>query len=363
MANYDVAPGVSAALENFVLPASLGFGPVAAPVMYSVEWSNGSWSRGRLMPYGPIEIFPGARALQYGELVFEGLKAYRVSVAGAGTQAAANLFRPGENCARLARSAQRLSMPAVPESLFFEAIETVVGVCSELIPRQSGRSLYLRPFLFGTEAGYQLRNSTTFRFMVIANPVEIYSSGAMRVAIERDDVRAAVGGVGTAKASANYAASLRASNAAVARGLTVALWLDAREQRYIQELSGMNLFAVIDGELHTPSLDGAILAGITRDSLITLARHLGYAVHERNMVLDELLAQIGSGACTEVFACGTAAILSPIGLLTDKNRREYVPAQIDDVAAKLREALLSIQERRAPDLFGWTRDVAPVALD
>lgn len=315
------------------------------------------------MPYAPIEILPGARALQYGELVFEGLKAYRVGGVGAGTAAAVpNLFRPGENCQRLARSAQRLSMPAVPESLFFEATDSVVGVCSGHIPRESARSLYLRPFLFGTEAGYQLRNSTTFRFMVIANPVEIYSSGPMRVAIERDDVRAVVGGVGSAKTSANYAASLRASNAAVARGLTIALWLDAREQRYIQELSGMNLFAVINGELHTPALDGAILAGITRDSLIRLARHLGYTVHEHHMVLDELLVQIGSGACTEVFACGTAAIVSPIGLLTDKDRREYVPAQIDAVAAKLREALLSIQERRAPDPFGWTRDVAPIRI-
>jgi hypothetical protein len=185
--------------------------------------------------------------------------------------------------------------------------------------------------------------------MLIANPVEIYSSGAMRGAIERDDVRAAVGGVGTAKASANYAASLRASNAAVARGLTVALWLDAREQRYIQELSGMNLFAVINGELHTPALDGAILPGITRDSLITLGRHLGYTVQERAMVLDEMLAQIVSGECTEVFACGTAAILSPIGLLKDRDRREYVPRRVDAVAAQLREALLAIQERRAPD--------------
>jgi branched-chain amino acid aminotransferase len=270
------------------------------------------------------------------------------------------LFRPRENWQRLCRSAARLSMPAVPQELFFEAIEAIVGSCHRFIPRESGRSLYLRPFLFGTEAGYMLRNSTTFRFMVIANPVEIYSSGPMRVAIERDDVRAAVGGVGTAKASANYAASLRASNAAVARGLTVALWLDAREQRFIQELSGMNLFAVIGGELHTPSLDGAILPGITRDSLITLGRHLKFAVHERPMVLDELLAQIVSGECTEVFACGTAAILSPIGLLTDRDQREYVPIRVDAVAAQLREALLSIQERRAPDPFGWTHDVAPL---
>lgn len=364
MANYTVAPGVGAALKNFKLPEKLGFGSVAAPVMFSAEWSNGEWGRGELLPYGPIEILPGARALQYAELVFEGLKAYRVlAAAGAGTTAnaaGANLFRPRENWQRLARSAERLSMPVVPEALFFEAIDAVVGTCMGLIPSESGRALYLRPFLFGTEAGYLLRNSTTFRFMVIANPVEIYSSGPMRVAIERDDVRAAVGGVGTAKAAANYAASLRASNAAVARGLTVALWLDAREQRFIQELSGMNLFAVIGGELHTPALDGAILAGITRDSLITLARHLGFTVHERAMAIDELLAQIVSGECTEVFACGTAAILSPIGLLTDRDRHEYVPGYIDVVAARLREALLAIQERRAPDAFGWTRDVAPV---
>jgi branched-chain amino acid aminotransferase len=353
-ANYHVAPGVSAALKNFVLPDKLGFGLVAAPVMFSAEWSDGAWGRGELTPYGPIEILPGARALHYGELVFEGLKAYKV---GDGNP---NLFRPHENWQRLQRSAERLSMPPVPEGLFFEAIEAMVGSCHRFIPRESGRSLYLRPFLFGTEAGYLLRNSTTFRFMLIANPVEIYSSGAMRVAIERDDVRAAVGGVGTAKASANYAASLRASNAAVARGLTVALWLDAREQRYIQELSGMNLFAVINGELHTPALDGAILPGITRDSLITLGRHLGYTVQERAMVLDEMLAQIVSGECTEVFACGTAAILSPIGLLKDRDRREYVPKRVDAVAAQLREALLAIQERRAPDPFGWTRDVAPL---
>jgi branched-chain amino acid aminotransferase len=350
-ANYHVAPGVSAALNDFVLPDKLGFGLVAAPVMFSAEFSAGGWNRGELTPYGPIEILPGARALHYGELVFEGLKAYRVG------EGPPNLFRPHDNWQRLKRSAERLSMPPVPEALFFEAIEAVVSSCHRFIPRESGRSLYLRPFLFGTEAGYLLRNSTTFRFMLIANPVEIYSSGPMRVAIERDDVRAAVGGVGTAKASANYAASLRASNAAMARGLTVALWLDAREQRFIQELSGMNLFAVINGELHTPALDGAILPGITRDSLITLGRHMGFTVHERAMVLDDLLAQIVSGECTEVFACGTAAILSPIGQLTDRNGREYLPTRVDGVAAQLREALLAIQERRAPDPFGWTRNV------
>jgi branched-chain amino acid aminotransferase len=348
---YEVAPGVLQALHRFVVPEHLGFGDVHAPVMFSADYTAGIWGCGQLVPYGPIEILPGARALQYAELVFEGLKAYRV---GAATP---SLFRPRENWLRLARSAQRLSMPAVPEALFFEAVDAVAGTCRDIIPRLSGRALYLRPCLFGTEAGYLLRNSSCFRFMVIANPVEVYASGPMRVAIERDDVRAAAGGVGAAKAAANYAPSLRASSAAVARGLTVALWLDAREQRFIQELSGMNLFAVIGGELHTPALDGAILPGITRDSLLTLGPHLGFKVHERRMPLDEMLAQIRSGECSEVFACGTGAIVSPIAMLADRDHQEYIPPRIDAVAAQLREALLAIQERRAPDPFGWTREV------
>jgi branched-chain amino acid aminotransferase len=353
MASYRIAPGVAAALANFTLPERLGFGAVAAPVMFKADFADGAWGDGELLPYGPVEILPGARALQYAELVFEGMKAYRIA------RDWPNLFRPEENWARLSRSAARLSMEAVPEGLFHAAINAVAGACNGIVPGASGQSLYLRPFLFGTEAGYLLRNSTSFRFMVIANPVEVYASGAIRVSIERSDVRAAVGGVGAAKAAANYAASLRASSAAVARGLTVALFLDAREQRWIQELSGMNVFAVIDGTLHTPALDGAILPGVTRKSLITLSQHLGFEVHERPIALDELLSQIESGQCTEVFACGTAAIVSPIGALVEADGRHYLPSGTGTVAAQLRESLLSIQERRAADPFGWIREVAP----
>lgn len=352
MAAYDIAPGCAAALKNFRLPDELGFGSVAAPVMYCVDWEQGRWGRGQLKPYGPIAILPGARALQYAEVVFEGLKAYRVGGEWP------SLFRPQDNWRRLTQSALRLAMPPVPEALFFEAIDAVVVSCSDFIPRESGRALYLRPFLFGTEAGYLLRNSSSFSFMVIASPVEAYSSKPMRVAIERRDVRAAAGGIGGAKAAANYAAAMRASNTAMERGMTVALWLDARERRWIQELSGMNFFAVVDGELHTPELDGAILPGITRDSLLTLARHLGYMVVERPMSMDELLAQLANGRCTELFACGTAAIVSPIAVLAEEDGREIVPHKVDVVAAQLRAALLAIQERRAPDLFGWTREFA-----
>jgi branched-chain amino acid aminotransferase len=350
----DVAPGVQEALRAFVLPEMLGFGAVNAPVMFNAEWRDGQWGRGRLLPYGPIEILPGARALQYGELVFEGLKAYRVSGSG---DAAPNLFRSDRNFRRLKLSAERLSMPVVPEDLFFAGLESVVRACIDFIPTRSGQSLYLRPFLFGTESGYLLRNSHTFRFMVIANPVEAYASGSPSVAVERRDVRAAVGGVGAVKTSANYAASLRGSSAAVTGGHAVALWLDAAEHRYIQELSGMNFFAVIDGELHTPELDTAILPGVTRDSLIQLGRRLGYTVHERRMDIDELLAQIGSGRCSETFACGTAAIVMPISAIADAER-VLKPRETNVVAARLRNELLAIQERRAPDPFGWIRVIS-----
>jgi branched-chain amino acid aminotransferase len=356
VSDFGVAPGVAEALAAFALPEKLGFGAVCAPVMFSVEWREGRWGRGELLPYGPIEILPGARALQYGELVFEGLKAYCVG------HDWPNLFRAQDNWRRLARSAQRLSMPEVPEALFFLAIEAVAGVCRAFIPRQSGRALYLRPFLFGTEPGYLLRNSQSFRFMVIANPVEVYAAGAMRVAIERNDARATAGGVGAAKTSANYAQSLRAATAAAARDCGVALWLDACDHRYLQELSGMNLFAVIGGELHTPELDGAILPGITRDSLLALGRHRGLEVHERRIAIDELLEQLATRECSELFACGTAAIVSPIGALVDADGREHAPARVDALAAELREALLAVQERRAPDPFGWTRDVARLAV-
>jgi len=349
---YDVDPGVAAAVRGFTLPERLGFGLVNAPVMYSTTWSDGAWSRGQLLPYGPIELWPGSRALQYAELVFEGLKAYRVG------QERPNFFRPLENCRRLARSASRMSMPVVPEPLFFEGIEAVTRACSDFIPRQSGRSLYLRPFLFGTENSYLLKNSSTFRFMVIANPVEAYAAGALKVTIERADVRAAAGGIGEAKAAANYAASLRASTAAVNRGCTVALWLDAAHHRDVQELSGMNVFAVIDGALHTPELDGTILPGVTRDSVLQLARSLGYATHERRIAIGEIIDGIRSDACTEVFACGTAAIVSAIESLWESDGRHYSPPNVDVVAKRLRESLLAIQERRAPDPFGWTRDLS-----
>jgi branched-chain amino acid aminotransferase len=352
--DYLIRDQVWKSVADFRLPESLGFGLVPAPAMYSATFANGRWDRGELLPYGPIEILPGARALHFAEQAFEGMKAYRVG------RAAANLFRANDNYARFRRSAERIAMTPVPEHLFMEGIEAVVGACTCFVPDKSGQSLYIRPFLFGTEPGYAVRASTTARFMVIANPSEAYSAGNMKVLIEREQVRAATGGVGTAKTGANYAASLLASTRAVRQGYTVALWLDPTTRRNIEELSGMNLFAVIGNEMHTPALNDSILPGVTRDSLIVLAREAGWRVIERAMPIGDLLQQLSSGECSEVFACGTAAIVCPISVMGDADGREYRPAVVDKEAKTLRERLLAIQERRAPDPYGWIREVAPI---
>jgi branched-chain amino acid aminotransferase len=353
--DYQVRDGVWESVAAFRLPETLGFGLVLAPVMYSATFADGRWANRELLPYGPIEILPGARALHFAEQAFEGMKAYRVG------RPQANLFRARDNCARFRRSAERIAMTAVPEEIFLEGIHAVVGACTPFVPDQSGRSLYVRPFIFGTEPGYAVRASKTARFMVIANPSEAYAAGPMKILIEREQVRAAAGGLGTAKAGANYAASLLASTRAVERGYTVALWLDPVTRENIEELSGMNLFAVIGEELHTPLLNDSILPGVTRDSLITLARAAGWRVVERKIPIASLLSQISSGECSEVFACGTAAIVAPVSVIADADGREYRPVTLDQRARILRDQLLSIQERRAPDPYGWTTNVAPLS--
>jgi branched-chain amino acid aminotransferase len=351
---YQVRDSVWESLAAFRLPETLGFGLVPAPVMYSATFENGRWANRELLPYGPIEILPGARALHFAEQAFEGMKAYRVG------RPRANLFRARDNCARFYRSATRVAMSPVPEEVFLEGIHVVVGACTPLVPDQSGRSLYVRPFIFGTEPGYAVRASKTARFMVIANPSEAYALGPMKILIEREQVRAAAGGLGSVKAGANYAASLLASTRAVERGYTVALWLDPITRENIEELSGMNVFAVIGEELHTPLLNDSILPGVTRDSLITLARDAGWQVVERKIPIASLLKQIKTGECSEVFACGTAAIVAPVSVIADTDGREYRPASLDQRARILREQLLAIQERRAPDPYGWTTEVAPL---
>ena len=349
MSKYRISNDVMPALAGFSLPRNLGFGELKVPIMYRADFCDGQWQQGELTPYGKIELDPAAKVLHYAQEVFEGLKAYKVG------EDRANFFRPLENLKRMNCSADRMCMIDIPEDVYMDGISLITAYSQSFIPQVSGESLYLRPFLIGTKSNLGMGLSDSFTFMVIASPSAIYHAGHMRVQIERQACRAARGGTGAAKTGGNYAAALKSACDVQSRGFDQSLWLDPIEMKYIEELSGMNLFALIDSVLHTPILNGSFLAGITRDSIIDLARHRGIEVVERDMPIQEILDGIGSGSVSEVFACGTAAIVSPISVIADADGTPYTLSQVDQLAAELRQALLAIQERREADPFGWTQ--------
>jgi branched-chain amino acid aminotransferase len=319
-----------------------------APVLYRVNYERGRWGESQILPYGPLELDPAAKALHYAQSIFEGLKAYFVETP------TPVVFRPEMNWQRLNSSAHRMEMPELPENLFMEGLFAIAGLNSPLIPRQSRQSLYLRPLMYGTQQGIGLASSDTYTFMVIASPGEALTSQLLRVLVEREGSRAAVGGTGNVKVSGNYGASLRSTAAAIRCGFDQPLWLDALTHRYIEELSIMNFFAVIDDELHTPELSGTILPGVTRASIIELARADGIRVHERRMEIDELLSLINSGRCTEAFACGTAIVVCSISTIGDQDGQRYeLKEPCGTVAERLKQKLLDIQEGRVADRLGW----------
>ncbi|MDG2472493.1 MAG: branched-chain amino acid aminotransferase [Pseudomonadales bacterium] len=348
MSHYRISPDVMPTLAGFSLPEELGFGEVKVPIMYRADYTNGEWQSAQLTPYGNIEIDPAAKVLHYAQEVFEGLKAYRL-----GSQRA-NFFRPLENLKRINRSAERMCMIDIPESIWMDGISLMTAYSEPFIPNGSGKSLYLRPFLIGTKSNLGMGISDSFTFMVIASPSTIYHAGHMKIQIEREACRAARGGTGAAKTGGNYAAALQSAQQVQRRGYDQSLWLDPVEMKYIEELSGMNFFILQNGELHTPILNGSFLAGITRDSLITLAKHKGITVIERDIAIQEVLNGIETGAVSEIFACGTAAIVSPVSVIADADGRTYNVANVDQLAADLRQSLLAIQEGREADPFSWT---------
>lgn len=351
-----IDPAVANSLRGFEMPEKLGFGSVMAPVMFRAVCQDGCWSSGELVPYAPLSLDPAAKVLHYAQSCFEGMKAYRAADGGIA------LFRPERNAARMAHSAERLCMPPVPENLFMDGVRTVTAYCANLVPANSGESLYLRPFLLGTQADLSVSASTSYEYYVIASPSEAYHAGNMRLWVEREDSRAAVGGTGDSKVGGNYAASLLSIARLKKRGYDQSLWLNPGNRQTVDELSGMNFFAVMEGELHTPALNGSILEGVTRESLITLARDLGYTVHERAIDIDDLLALVRSGTCEEAFACGTAAIISPISVLGDGEATYTLSQAPGPVAERLRSALLDIQEGRTEDKFDWMERIEEVEV-
>ncbi len=344
--NMKTSPVLAAAIDSFQLPDPLGFGRVTGPVMYVADYRNGQWQDGELCVYEPITLNPAATSLQFAQQCFEGLKAFWVH------QDEPALFRPDAHHARMNRSAERLCMPELPQALFMQGVNAVTQAMKPLIPRESGQSLYLRPMLYGCDTQYPLAGSDNFRFAIVCSPSAAYFAQPIRVLVEREACRAAAGGTGDVKAGGNYAASLQATRKCIAAGFDQPLWLDPVERRYVEELSAMNVCMVVDGALHTPALNGSILPGITRDSLLQIASDLGLATAERAMDVDELSADIDSGHCSEMFACGTAAIVNPIAALANQNRVHELQ-QSNAVAARLKAALLDIQEQRSTDVHGW----------
>lgn len=337
--------------------ASPAFGRVFTDHMVNVEWNAADgWHDARLTAYAPTLIDPAAVVLHYGQTVFEGLKAYRQPDGGV------SLFRPERNAARLAKSCRRLALPEFPEDAFVEACELIVKQDVAWVPDGEGASLYLRPFVWATEVGLGVRPSESARFQLIASPAGNYFSGPLRAVslwLSQEYVRAAPGGTGEAKCGGNYAASLVAQQEAIANGCDQVVFLDAVEHRWLEELGGMNIFLVLDdGTLVTPELSGTILEGITRDSIITLARELGHTVEERKVDVDEWRKGAVDGSVVEVFACGTAAVITPIGALRWPGGEAV--AGTDEpgaVTMKLRTALMDVQYGRTPDTHGWMRRV------
>ena len=330
-----------------------GFGRVFTDHMVVIRY-NGErgWHDAVVQARAPLQMDPAAAVLHYAQEIFEGLKAYRLADGGTA------LFRPDANASRFRQSAERMAMAELPEVLFLESVRRLVEIDRDWIPEIEGGSLYLRPFMIASEVFLGVKPSAEYLYIVIASSVGAYfKSGGQGIAlwVSENYTRAAPGGTGAAKCGGNYASSLQAQAEATAQGCDQVVFLDAVERRFVEELGGMNIFFVFDdGSLATPPLSGTILPGITRDSLLTLARAGGLTVREEPYSLDRWRADAVSGRLTEAFACGTAAVVTPIGKVRGRDGEfEIANGAIGQTTERLRSQLVAIQRGNAPDEHGW----------
>ncbi|WP_396625751.1 branched-chain amino acid aminotransferase [Luteitalea sp.] len=331
---------------------ALGFGKHFADHMLVVDYVEGQgWLDARIVPYGALALDPAASVLHYGQAMFEGLKAYRQA------DGRIALFRPDRNAHRMATGAGRLSIPAIDEQLFVQGIAQLVNVDADWVPSAPGTALYIRPTIIATEPFLGVRASKTYTFFVITGPVGAYYAGGLkpvRIWVEKERVRAVKGGIGAAKAAANYVASLQVAEEARARGCDQVLWLDAIGHEYVEEVGTMNLCLVIDGTLVTPPLGGSILPGITRETVLTMARDFGLPVEERLVSITEVREAHASGRLQEVFGVGTAAVVSVVGTLaSDEGDMVINGGNPGPIANRLYDAITRIQYGLDPDPRGW----------
>ena len=335
----------------------LGFGTLFTDHMAVIRWNTEKgWHGAEIVPRAPFALDPAASVLHYAQEIFEGMKAYRAE------DGRTVLFRPEENARRFNESARRMAMPELPEVEFLAAVEKLVRIDSTWIPQGDG-SLYLRPFMFASEAFLGVRPSKEYIFCVIASPVGPYFKGgakAVKIWVSQKYTRAALGGTGVAKCGGNYAASLIAQAEATAQGCDQVVFLDAAEHRWVEELGGMNIFFVMeDGSLLTPPLGGTILPGITRKSLIALARDEGLTVREEAYSFEQWQADVASGRLKEAFACGTAAVIAGIGTVKFAGGEFTIgTGDTGPVTTRMREALVGIQRSQRNDAYGWVHAVS-----
>jgi len=338
-------------LDDFV------FGKIFSDHMFCLDYKDGAWRDGEIIPYGPIVLEPGSMVLHYAQMVFEGLKAFR------GDDDVLRLFRPEQNARRLQASCERMCIPSIDEDLFIAAIEQLVDVDRGWVPDRAGHALYIRPLVFSTEPHLEVRPSRAFRFLVLTCPVGSYFDGGrsgLSLKVEEVFARtASEGGVGACKTAANYATTFQSGSQSRIDGFDQVLWLDGAHHRYIEEAGLMNVFFKIDGTVVTPELNGAILPGVTRNSVITLLHDQAVRVEERQISIAEVVEAARQGSLEEIFATGTAASVAPVASLTFRSERlrpsEALPGPVTN---DLFERLTGIQYGRLPDPHQWTRMVS-----
>ncbi len=326
----------------------LVFGRTFADHMFVMEFEEGKWNRGKIEPYGPFTMSPASMVFHYGQAIFEGMKAYRLA------DGSVSLFRPGKNIARFNKSAERMCMPQVPEDVFMEALTTLVKIDQNWVPQSEQASLYIRPFMIATDSFVGVRPSEKYAFGIFTCPVNAYYKEPVKVKVEQKFTRASPGGTGYAKAAGNYAGALYPSQQAHEQGYHQLLWTDGVEHKYIEESGTMNAMFVIDGTLVSPATSDTILSGVTRDSVLTLARDLKIPVEVRSLSVQELEEGIRNGRVTEAFGVGTAATIAPMALVGFESGDLHLPAMEEwKVAPAIREELDAIRRGRIEDRFGW----------
>jgi branched-chain amino acid aminotransferase len=343
-------------LKDHPEDSTLGFGTVFTDYMFNMDYTpEAGWHNPRIEPYGPIAMDPSTMVLHYGQAIFEGLKAYRTASGDI------QLFRPQDNLSRLNKSGRRMCMPELDEAFILEALIKLLKIEKSWVPGASGTSLYIRPTLIATDPYIGLRTSNTYRFFIILSPVGAYypeGFNPVKIWVTTEYVRAVRGGVGQAKTAGNYAASLYATELAHQDGYTQVMWLDGVELKYVEEVGSMNIFFVIGDELITPELNRSILSGVTRDSIIKLAKSWNIKVAERKISIDEIYEAHEKGALKEIFGSGTAAVISPVGNMKYNGKEITINnGNVGPLSAKLFKSLMDIQYGKTADTFDWIMPV------